>query len=757
MPSGESAQLFARSVERGVQRAVGLIIIGKAAAMVGAAFSSSSHSGWHLAANAVMAACVTIAASNCLRCRASWRDQVLCLTAMVLAFTHLPADLPAAGAADSPIIHLAEPLLLAIAIGQARYVVTSFALTTALYLGLRTVTGGSAGALAGLQECLFIVGVTVAAAVLVTELRSAAGRATEALRRHEMRRERAQALAEPEASALIHDDLVPTLMALSHQPDAPQAPARAAAALQRLQGQTEAADGDNPHLALLRGLSAIVDDSALTIDLQVVLAAHPVPIPRFAVEALLSATGEAIRNVERHSGQSSATITVNHGAVRARIKVIDQGRGFQPGHLGVGLRRSVIERMQSVGGRAWIRSRSSSGTRVRLSWARPGLTRLSARLRESHALMSVTTEDLRRTLRRPCLALGAGYLTSAALLAPADPPWTSIIAAAAIAAILWRVVGRIRSGPPRRRLLLLAALGPLPGLAVALTTLPPASIGGLDSWIIEFSALPLVALAFVVPVAVIALLLVPAALVIGGTALHQGYPWHELPHIGLSQPITVLFVASVAGACRTAGRHIVSMASDGDLGDRHAKIRALLGARHRDVVELLSDIAAGQQRPVAASRVARAVRDCLYLPGADHADLREVIDALRHQGVAVELIVRDRDARSSPVAHCLELIAPEAAEPRSITVSLGRDESTLVLVPALSTEVVAEIEEHQGQHDHGWQVIDESEATVLIIGPTAGGTPHGPQPSSGPRARRRPPRAGQPAAPAGDRRPERAR
>lgn len=79
---------------------------------------------------------------------------------------------------------------------------------------------------------------------------------------------------------------------------------------------------------------------------------------------------EALRNVERHSGASRATVRLTHGPDGATLTVSDNGTGFEVPNLTilVSARRlgllGMQERARLVGGHCEVRSVAGSGTRV---------------------------------------------------------------------------------------------------------------------------------------------------------------------------------------------------------------------------------------------------------------------------------------------------------------------------------------------------------------------------------------------------------
>lgn len=82
---------------------------------------------------------------------------------------------------------------------------------------------------------------------------------------------------------------------------------------------------------------------------------------------LRDALVEALRNVERHSGMSTATIRVRTGAT-LQLEVIDEGIGLRIGaEERFGLRNTLRSGMTSIGGSARVHSPASGGTVVVLS------------------------------------------------------------------------------------------------------------------------------------------------------------------------------------------------------------------------------------------------------------------------------------------------------------------------------------------------------------------------------------------------------
>jgi signal transduction histidine kinase len=103
---------------------------------------------------------------------------------------------------------------------------------------------------------------------------------------------------------------------------------------------------------------------------------RPVPrsIPLAASRALIQATAEAVRNSAIHaSGTSEVSVQFSNDPFvqSVVIQISDNGPGFDLAAVApqrLGIRVSIIKRMQDICGEAVIDSRLGAGTRVRLTW-----------------------------------------------------------------------------------------------------------------------------------------------------------------------------------------------------------------------------------------------------------------------------------------------------------------------------------------------------------------------------------------------------
>ncbi len=105
---------------------------------------------------------------------------------------------------------------------------------------------------------------------------------------------------------------------------------------------------------------------------------HQVPVELVTVgdvelddgmRALVAAAREAIFNAVRHSGAPRVDVYVEVDTEHVEVFVRDRGRGFDVSTVAddrLGVRRSIIDRMERHGGVAEIRSGDGNGTEVRI-------------------------------------------------------------------------------------------------------------------------------------------------------------------------------------------------------------------------------------------------------------------------------------------------------------------------------------------------------------------------------------------------------
>jgi signal transduction histidine kinase/phage shock protein PspC (stress-responsive transcriptional regulator) len=184
--------------------------------------------------------------------------------------------------------------------------------------------------------------------------------------------ERAARIRSEERAAVathLHDSVLQTLALIQRHADQPQAVHRLARSQERelrawLYEPAVATGGT--WAGLVASIVAEVEaDLDLTVDPVVV---GDVPVDD-ALVALGAAAREALVNVGKHAGVTSADLYTEVGPDRVEVFVRDRGKGFDPETVPDdrrGLRDSVQGRLTRVGGTAVVRSAVGEGTEVEL-------------------------------------------------------------------------------------------------------------------------------------------------------------------------------------------------------------------------------------------------------------------------------------------------------------------------------------------------------------------------------------------------------
>ncbi|WP_113699445.1 sensor histidine kinase [Nonomuraea lactucae] len=86
-------------------------------------------------------------------------------------------------------------------------------------------------------------------------------------------------------------------------------------------------------------------------------------VPDCVARAVLAVLGEALANVERHSGARTVSIAVTGGSGGWRMTVSDNGQGFDQSRTGPGLDR-MRAAFAEVGGRLSVNSMLGGGTTI---------------------------------------------------------------------------------------------------------------------------------------------------------------------------------------------------------------------------------------------------------------------------------------------------------------------------------------------------------------------------------------------------------
>jgi signal transduction histidine kinase len=256
-----------------------------------------------------------------------------------------------------------------------------------VFTAVRTTRqGGAASLQVALEDALFATVLGLIICVTIGILRRAAERAdTAADQAIEQYREAASATAlsneRLRLDGLLHDSVMTALLTASQAGSAEErgASARLAqSALQRLEQQGTAASEAGPAtLAEVAARIRFTVGSGTSDPVVTVMCESPehLLLPGNVVRAVFEATTEAVHNAVRHSGASRCEVTLTGhrvaGIAKITVTIKDNGTGFDPGLVSdrrLGIRVSIIGRMEAAGGSAAINTPAFAGTEVRLSW-----------------------------------------------------------------------------------------------------------------------------------------------------------------------------------------------------------------------------------------------------------------------------------------------------------------------------------------------------------------------------------------------------
>ena len=174
-----------------------------------------------------------------------------------------------------------------------------------------------------------------------------------------------------DVAAHLHDSVLQTLALIQKSSADPAQVARLARAQERdlrqwMYGDPGAAGQEPTLAAALRSTAGEVEDS------------HGVPVEVVTVgdapvteelRPLVAAAREAMVNAAKHAGAERVDVYAEVAGRSVELFVRDRGRGFDPSAVPadrLGVRNSIVNRMERHGGSATVRSAPGEGTEVRL-------------------------------------------------------------------------------------------------------------------------------------------------------------------------------------------------------------------------------------------------------------------------------------------------------------------------------------------------------------------------------------------------------
>ena len=187
------------------------------------------------------------------------------------------------------------------------------------------------------------------------------------------RGERIRSQERADVAAHLHDSVLQTLALLQRNADDPRAVARLARRQEReLRDWLYAGDpsgGQTLRAVMLAAAAEVEERHDVTCE---VVCVGDVPLDD-STRALVAAAGEAMVNGAKHAGVGAVDVYVEVSEASVDVFVRDRGIVFHSDAVPedrLGVRRSIIERMQRHGGTAELLSAPGEGTEVRLRMPR---------------------------------------------------------------------------------------------------------------------------------------------------------------------------------------------------------------------------------------------------------------------------------------------------------------------------------------------------------------------------------------------------
>ena len=185
---------------------------------------------------------------------------------------------------------------------------------------------------------------------------------------NQARAEKVRADARADMAAHLHDSVLQTLALIQRHADDPKAVSQLARRQER-ELRSWLYEDELPETTLKAALTAaaaeVEDERGVPVDVVVVGDCDTSD----QVQALVRAVREALVNAAKHSGADKIDVYAEVDDDRVEVFVRDRGQGFDLDGVGedrMGVKGSILDRMERHGGQASIRSRPGEGTEVRL-------------------------------------------------------------------------------------------------------------------------------------------------------------------------------------------------------------------------------------------------------------------------------------------------------------------------------------------------------------------------------------------------------
>jgi len=131
-----------------------------------------------------------------------------------------------------------------------------------------------------------------------------------------------------------------------------------------LESLRDLARGVYPPLLESQGLRPALAAQVRRLSIPVTVVADSTRYPRDVEGAVYFCCSEALQNLAKHAGAQAGAVVVERSNGHVRFEVRDDGKGFEPSaSSGSGL-QNMRDRVEALGGRLEVRSRSGGGTTV---------------------------------------------------------------------------------------------------------------------------------------------------------------------------------------------------------------------------------------------------------------------------------------------------------------------------------------------------------------------------------------------------------
>ena len=220
---------------------------------------------------------------------------------------------------------------------------------------------------------VLVVGLRYEASQVDSANQEAADAAVELARVDAIERERGR------VDALVHDSVLTTLLvaANANSPEQRQAAAKLAEAAIAKLNEAKRSDLDIPKTISVSSLFSALEQAAGRVASDLVIhleGASDGAVPSDVAAAVSEATIQSVTNSVQHAGTVSKRELFLRGSSKGfKVVIKDNGRGFRPSRIPknrLGVRLSVIKRVESVGGRVFFDTKPGEGTSVILEWNR---------------------------------------------------------------------------------------------------------------------------------------------------------------------------------------------------------------------------------------------------------------------------------------------------------------------------------------------------------------------------------------------------